>query len=155
MLKLPDCRPDTLLVASLLFFSLGAMAQKNSSDPGNIIEEIRKVEKQFETDLNQFGAAIAFEKFAAEDAVIRRQNDSLIHGPKAIKEFYSAENFKNAKATWSPDYIGTSADGTLAYTYGKYQWTNTTTSGQTQNAHGIFHTVWKRQKDGSWKYVWD
>ena len=155
MPKLHDCRTFMLSLASLLSLSLGSIAQKTSASSQNITEEIRKVEKQFETDLNQFGAAMAFEKYAAEDAVIRRHNDSLIYGPKASKEFYSAENFKNAKATWSPDYIDSSVDGTLAYTYGKYQWTTTTSSGQTQNAHGIFHTVWKRQKDGTWKYVWD
>ena len=105
MQKLPDCRTFTFSIAFLLLFSQGSMAQKNSSGLGNIIEEVRKVEKQFESDLNQFGAAMAFEKYAASDAVIRRYNDSLIYGPKAIKEFYSAENFKNAKASWPPTIL--------------------------------------------------
>jgi hypothetical protein len=48
----------------------------------DLIEEIRKVEKQFETDLNKMGAHIAFEKWAAPDAVIKRQNDTLISGLK-------------------------------------------------------------------------
>jgi ketosteroid isomerase-like protein len=27
--------------------------------------------------------------------------------------------------------------------------------GNKKDFKGIFHTVWKKQKDGSWKYVWD
>jgi ketosteroid isomerase-like protein len=101
------------------------------------------------------GAAFAFEKYAAPDAVIKRQNDSLIYGPKAINHFYSNEIYKTAKAQWSPDYIDVSSDGTMAYTYGKYQWKMTGKAGESLEYHGIFHTVWKRQPDGTWKYVWD
>jgi len=119
------------------------------------VEEIRKVEKQFETDLLTNGAAHAFEMFAAPNAVIKRQNDSLIFGPAAIKNFYSSEQFKNAKATWAPDHIDVSADGTLAYTYGKFQWKSTDKNGKASEFHGIFHTVWKKQSNGEWKYVWD
>ena len=27
--------------------------------------------------------------------------------------------------------------------------------GNENSMEGIFHTVWKRQEDGSWKFVWD
>jgi ketosteroid isomerase-like protein len=144
-----------LCIVTLFLISYVSISQTNiprSTDP---VEEIRKIEKQFETDLNNMGADFAFEKYAAPNAVIRRQNDSLIHGPKAIKQFYSSENFKNAKAYWTPDYIDASQDGTMAYTYGKYRWTMTGKSGEVQEYRGVFHTVWKKQPDGTWKYVWD
>ena len=28
-------------------------------------------------------------------------------------------------------------------------------TGKTNENRGAFHTVWKKQKDGSWRYVWD
>jgi ketosteroid isomerase-like protein len=145
----------TLVFFTALFVSVAANSQTNSSKPVDIKEEIRKTEKQFETELNEKGAAFAFEKYAAPDAVIKRQNDSLIYGPKAIRQFYSNEIYKTAKAQWSPDYIDVSSDGTMAYTYGKYQWKMTGKSGEALEYHGIFHTVWKRQPDGTWRYVWD
>jgi len=43
----------------------------------------------------------------------------------------------------------------LAYTYGKYTWQIKDTQGKITKYQGIFHTVWKKQSDGTWKYVWD
>ena len=139
----------------LLLISFATFSQTNNSKSADLIEEIRKTEKQFQDDLNKMGADYAFEKYAAPNAVIKRQNDSLIYGPKGIRQFYSAEIYKTAKAFWSPDHIDVSQDGTMAYTYGKYQWKMTGKSGEVQEFRGIFHTVWKKQQDGSWKYVWD
>jgi ketosteroid isomerase-like protein len=28
-------------------------------------------------------------------------------------------------------------------------------AGEVGEYQGVFHTVWKRQPDGTWKYVWD
>lgn len=144
-----------ILISVLLFITQTSFGQMKTLSPDNIITEIRKIEKQFETDLNTFGAAFAFEKYAAEEAAIKRGDDSVIIGKKAIKDFYSADIYKGARAKWSPDFIDVSEDGTMAYTYGKYQWSMIDKSGQTRKYTGIFHTVWKKQKNGSWKYVWD
>ncbi len=142
-------------VALLLSIASTSVSQTNSPKPADLIEEIRAIEKQFEIDLNKMGAAFAFEKYAAPNAVIKRQNDSLINGPKAIKQYYSDDSYKNAKAYWTPDYIDVSQDGTMGYTYGRYRWAIIDKSGKTQEYSGVFHTVWKKQPDGTWKYAWD
>jgi ketosteroid isomerase-like protein len=144
-----------LFSITFLFISFASISQTSPSKTTGLTEEIRKTEKQFEDDLNKMGAAFAFEKYAAPNAVIKRQNDSLIYGPKAIRQFYSNEIYKSAKAFWAPDYIDISKDGTMAYTYGKYHWKMTDKSGAVKEYGGIFHTVWKKQPDGTWKYVWD
>ena len=141
-------------LALALFTGTTSISQSISSNP-DLVEEIRKTEKQFETELNKMGAEFAFEKYAAPNAVIKRQNDSLIYGPKAIKQYYSNDIYKTAKAFWTPDFIDVSRDGTMAYTYGKYRWIMTDESGKHQEYAGVFHTVWKKQADGTWKYVWD
>lgn len=119
------------------------------------INEVIAIEKAFCDDLKTKGVAYAFEAYAAKDAVIRRGNDSLIYGQAAIRKFYAAPGYKNAVADWKPDYTDVSADGTMAYTYGKYTWTIKDNAGKETQYSGVFHTVWKRQPDGSWKYVWD
>jgi ketosteroid isomerase-like protein len=144
-----------LYTGALLLLSFSAISQTGSTGSSGLVEEIRNVEKQFERDLNSKGVSFAFEKYAAPDAVIKRENDTLIHGSKAIGQYYSTDFFKGAKAFWTPDYISVSTDGTMAYTYGKYRWTFPARTGEVGEAHGIFHTVWKRQPDGTWKYVWD
>ena len=48
-----------------------------------------------------------------------------------------------------------SESGDLAYTYGKYTFSAFDSNAKKIEAKGIFHTVWKRQEDGSWKFVYD
>ena len=139
----------------LILASCTSISQTGNQGSAALIEEIRKVEKQFESDLNSKGVDYAFEKYAAPDAVIKRQNDTLIFGPKSIRQYYATEFYRNAKAFWSPDFISVSSDGSMAYTYGRYRWTFPARQGEAGEFRGVFHTVWKRQPDGSWKYVWD
>ena len=82
-------------------------------------------------------------------------NDSLIKGKNNIKNHFEKSVSKSAKVTWNADFIEVSNDGSLAYTYGKYVWSVTDSLGNKKDFKGVFHTVWKRQKDNSWKYVWD
>ena len=45
---------------------------------------------------------------------------------------------------------------TMAYTYGNYEMKYLAENeSEIQESRGIFHTVWKKQKDGTWKYVYD
>jgi ketosteroid isomerase-like protein len=117
--------------------------------------EIAAAEKDFEKMAAEKGIAEAFAFFADSNATIKRQNDTLIKGKENIRHFYSGDFFKNASVKWAPDFIDASASGDIGYTYGKFNWQSKDSTGKTQEFSGIFHTVWKRQNDGSWKYVWD
>lgn len=118
-------------------------------------EEIIAVEKAFEKKCKDSGIAAGFHDFADETAVIKMGEDSLIKGKEAIKNHFSAPRFQKATVTWNADVVEISKDGTLASTYGKYVWIATDSLGNKKDFKGIFHTVWKKQEDGSWKYIWD
>lgn len=118
-------------------------------------QEIYDSEKLFEKMCAEKGIAEAFYFFADDMAVIKRENDTLIIGKEQIKKYYNKEFYKTAKVNWAPDFIDVSKDGTLAYTYGKYLWVSKDENGNDVEYRGVFHTVWKRQKDNNWKYVWD
>ena len=120
-----------------------------------IKKEIFDTEKAFEAMAADKGIAEAFAYFADENAVINRGGDSVIVGKEAIQNFYFKKNLKNARVTWTPDFIDVSESGDLGYTYGNYCWKTVNEKGDTITQKGIFHTVWKRQRDGSWRYVWD
>ena len=115
-------------------------------------QEVINTETEFAKLLKEKGMHEAFVAFADENAVLMR-NDDLIIGKEAIDERYS--NFNSKNLTWKPDFIDVSNSGDLAYTYGKYNYTYKDSIGNNQIDTGIFHTVWKRQNDGSWKFVWD
>jgi len=116
--------------------------------------EIFQTEKEFEKMASEKGLAEAFYFFADENAVIKRENDSLIKGRENIRHYYDKNANPNAKLSWTPDYIDVSACGTLGYTYGKYQYAVKDTLGNPIEHTGIFHTVWKKQNN-QWRYVWD
>lgn len=117
--------------------------------------EIRKAEKDFEKLVADKGIAEGFYQYADAKATIKRERDTLITGSDNIRKYYSKPNYKNVSVKWTPDFIEVSKAGDLAYTYGKYEWRSTDASGKEHVSKGVFHTVWKRQQDGSWKYVWD
>jgi ketosteroid isomerase-like protein len=117
--------------------------------------QIVKAEKDFEKLVAEKGLAEGFYQFADSNAVIKREHDTLIIGKDNIKTYYSNIKYLNKKVTWSPDAVTVSDGGDMASSYGKYVWSSTDDSGKTQVLKGVFHTVWKKQKDGSWKYIWD
>lgn len=118
-------------------------------------QQVASAEKAFEKMAQDKGITEGFYQFADSMAVINRANDSLIYGKESIRHFYAQKNYSNATVNWTHDFIQVSDDGTLAYTYGKYVWKFKQVDGTYKEFGGVFHTVWKKQKDGSWKYVWD
>ena len=142
-----------LTCASLLIIS--CQSNKSHNHNNDALVEITATEKAFEQMAAEKGIAEAFWYYADSGAVIKRGRDSIIHGKEGIRNYYSTDYYKSAKVTWSPDFIGTSSAGDMGYTYGKYSWKAPDSTGTIIESKGIFHTVWKKQSDGSWKYVWD
>jgi ketosteroid isomerase-like protein len=57
--------------------------------------------------------------------------------------------------TWSPVHADAGASGDLGYTWGRYHYEQVTKDGKTVTEDGTYVTIWKRQKDNSWKVVLD
>ena len=119
-------------------------------------QEITKTEEDFAAMAANEGISAAFIAYAADDAVLMR-NDRLIIGKPALTEHFQASEKANrdVQLKWAPDFVGVSASGDLGYTYGKYTVSYPDSTGQRLENTGVFHTVWRRQDDGSWKFVWD
>lgn len=142
--------------AFIILLVLNSCTQKNKTTNSTYIKlQIVKTEKDFEKLVAEKGLAEAFYQFADSNAVIKREHDTIIIGKAGIKNYYSNPKYKTATITWSPDAVELSNSGDMASTYGKYVWISKDASGTEQISKGIFHTVWKKQKDGSWKYIWD
>ncbi|MCB0633859.1 MAG: nuclear transport factor 2 family protein [Lewinella sp.] len=117
-------------------------------------EEIRQAEQAFNDLAASEGVQTAFLAFAAEDATIVR-GDQVIKGKAAIGNYFDRQTLKDVKLSWYPDFIDVSDDGTLGYTYGPYDFAAVNPEGEVVESSGTFHTVWKRQPDGNWKFVYD
>lgn len=115
-------------------------------------QEIIKTEAEFSAMAQEKGMNEAFFHFVADDGVLLR-NNTLIEGKSAIKEFMKTSDSKGL--SWEPSFVDVSVSGDLGYTYGNYIYKYQDTLGIDKLSEGIFHTVWKRQPDDTWKFVWD
>lgn len=143
----------TVLI-SLLFFSCNAETKKDLVEKWK--NEIRETEQNFSNMAKDDGIKKAFTTYAAENAVLMR-NDKLIVGKNEINIYFDKNNSKDTtiSLTWEPDFVDVSESGDLGYTYGKYTYSYTDSLGKRINSNGVFHTVWKRQPDKTWRFVWD
>ena len=142
-----------ILIFSLLLFS-SCMMPSTQGTQEKLKSELFAVEKEFCNMAQLVGIEKAFIYFAADSAVILR-GEQLIKGKEAIRRKYASFPAKGVKLVWTPDFAEVATSGDLGYTFGKYTYTSTDSLGNSQISEGIFHTVWKRQPDGRWRFVWD
>ena len=75
------------------------------------------------------------------------------HNPivgKAAIDFLNPINDSSFTLTWVPSAVFASMFGDMGYTYGIYTYKDRDTT-----SYGTYVSIWKRQPDGSWKYVLD
>ena len=138
----------------LVLFSCSVEIEKDSAEKWK--SEILETEENFAKMAGEEGISRAFMTYAAEDAVLMR-NNKLVIGKKNLSVLFEnqASKPKDEKLSWKPDFVDVSTSGDLAYTYGQYTYSYTDSIGTIVESEGVFHTVWKRQADGSWRFVWD
>ncbi|WP_188650177.1 YybH family protein [Yeosuana aromativorans] len=139
-----------VLWVMLSFISCNKKTNTNMIDSWK--QEILDTELRFSNMAQKEGMNTAFLAFVADNGVLLR-NDKLIKGKESIKSYM--KNSTSKGLSWKPDFVDVSNSGDLGYTYGKYTYRYQDSLGNDVTSKGIFHTVWKRQPDGSWKFVWD
>ena len=144
-----------LFVVLALFLGIFGSCQnsKKTIDTERYKSELFAVEKEFCAMAQTDGVHKAFVHFAADSAAVQRKGQ-ILKGKENISKQYASFP-KNDKLEWVPDFADVSASGDLGYTYGKYTYTTLDSLGRATQSTGIFHTVWKRQSDGKWRFVWD
>lgn len=141
----------TIILVVLLAISCSPVQKQ---DPESLKEEIARAEKAFNDYAKEHGVKEAFLAFAHKNAVLNRR-DSIISGKDAIENYFNSQTLSDVSLQWKPDFIDVAEAGDMAYTYGKYTFRATAPDSTEINASGIFHTVWKRDENGQWKYVYD
>ena len=117
-------------------------------------DEIMATEISFAQRVADKGLKEAFLYYAAENAVLSR-GEKLFRGKAEIANYFDNNSLVFKSFNWLPDYIEVSKSNDLAYTFGQYQIEYYDKAGILQNQTGVFHTVWKKQINGEWRFVWD
>jgi ketosteroid isomerase-like protein len=80
----------------------------------------------------------------------------IVTGKKAVKKLIAAGfDLKDYKLSWRPDKAGVARSGELGYTSGKYKVSFMDASGRTIFEKGKYLMIWKKQKNGDWKVLFD
>ena len=144
------CSKWLLFFVIISIFSCDIARDKNRRES----QEIKALEKEFMEKVREWGVRDAFVYFADDSAVLLR-NNRLVKGKREIEAYYDQSSFQGIKLVWEPGFVEVTRCGDLAYTYGPYTYSSKDSTGNEMVSRGIFHTIWKKQKDGSWKYVFD
>jgi ketosteroid isomerase-like protein len=94
----------------------------------------------------------AFMTFIAEDGLLFRPG--AVNGKKWLLEHPVPPSDKRPLLAWQPSFAGMAAAGDLGFTTGPWE-AKPDVNDEKPSGYGHFVTVWKKQTDGSWRFVVD
>lgn len=135
--------------------SIAACTNKNVTinQRSDLKDTIMQVDRDFSKMSVEKSISEAFINYAAEDVVLMREKEFPIVGYDSLKRYYEKRKFSKAKLSWEP--LKAEVNGDLGYTFGSWQLDAKADDGSDTTVFGLYSTVWKKQPDGSWKYVLD
>ena len=135
------------LVMVLLVLGISAIVQGQSS-----LQEMVKTEQAFSKMAEEKNTSDAFMAFIADDGLLFRPG--AVNGKKWMLENPVPPSDKKQLLAWQPAFAGMAASGDIGFTTGPWEFKNDVND-KKPAAYGHFVTVWKKQADGSWKFVVD
>lgn len=115
--------------------------------------DIRAADSAFADLAYRMGTAFAFSNTAAATGVVFGE-PQLVIGPQAINALFAAQQTTSSLA-WHPVFADVAESKDLGFTIGESIATGLGPSGAAVQRTGKYLTVWRRQRDGSWKFVVD
>ncbi|MEP6618522.1 MAG: DUF4440 domain-containing protein [bacterium] len=131
--------------------ALADVAMSRTSGP---LEAVRAADSDFSRDASRYGTGEAFGRYAAEDAQIFSAPGEFITGPSAITGSFGVPS-SGSSLVWHPIHGEVAASGDLGFTVGNAIFTGKREDGARILRYSKYLTVWKKQRDGSWRYVVD
>jgi ketosteroid isomerase-like protein len=113
-----------------------------------------KADLEFSKMAGARGAPLAFRAFAAPNATTLPGTGEIVIGPAAIHSRMLESPVAKAKWDWHPVYSESSGSGDLGFTVGEAVIAIPGASGAT-NYESKYLTVWRRQPDGSIRFIVD
>lgn len=137
-----------------LWFSFLAVVALGAPDKEKLKAELVRTEAEFFQRALEEGFSAGMHAFMADDGFVANSltltRDAHAARMKAEK---TATKSRNNVIRWKPLRADVAESGDLGYTWGVAE------SGPAKDGpfkpYGIYVTIWKRQADGKWKFVYD
>lgn len=117
-------------------------------------DELRVADEEFSRAATRLGTGEAFGRYAAPDAQMFSPPGEFITGPVAITGSFGPSS-EGSSLVWHPVEGEASGSGDLGYTVGNAVFTGVREDGAAVVRYSKYLTVWKRQRDGGWRFVVD
>lgn len=144
---------------SFILIITALMASCSNNDKASSVAETRQANKTALIDADIAfsrmsavkGMKNAFIEYIDSNGVLLRANRLPIVGANAI-DYLLQEDDTTYTLTWEPHFAEAASSGDLGYTYGIYQ---LHVKAKDTNLYGTYVSIWKKQRDGKWKFVLD
>ncbi len=94
--------------------------------------------------------------YYAEDAIFLVDKGAMVNGRNSIRMTWKDMLAPTAPTlTFATTYVEVARSGDMAYEYGTYKLVSEAKKGKPKEEKGKYATVWKKQKDGSWRAAVD
>jgi len=118
------------------------------------VEDMLETDRAFAAMAQEEGVPAAFAAYAAEDVRMLPNGAQPYMGRELmIADF--ADWPENASMTWTPVEGMASKKGDFGFTWGRYVYTGVNAEGEEIVAHGKYVSIWRKEKNGDWKFVVD
>jgi ketosteroid isomerase-like protein len=137
------------LAVFLLIAGVIILGCKSDMDIEKLKQSLIKADKEFCQTALEKGVPAAFIAYADEQAVIYKDKTHPIEGRTSIEKAYASAG--GVTLSWDPTFVDVAASGDLGYTLGEWVYT----AADSSMSKGYYISIWKKQADGKWKYVFD
>ncbi len=140
-------------IITLLVFASCKLKKNKSAKADDAFAKIEmmNVDREFSRMSGEKGMKAAFIEYLDSNGVLLRPNRLPIAGAGAI-DYLLEQNDADYTLTWEPRDGFIAQSGDLGYTFGVYA---LRPSQKDTIIYGTYVNIWKREKDGTWKYVLD
>lgn len=112
-----------------------------------------KTDREFSQFAASNGVAAAFLEYITDDATIFPMMENPVTGRDAIRENLAA--LAGAQLLWQPTRAEVARAGDFGFTWGTYEFRGTGPQGESRVSFGKYVSIWKKQRDGTWKLYLD
>ena len=144
----------SVVVMAVVIGAAGLGVRSSADEKAATAETLRQLEGEFMKAAAEKGSE-GYMSYYAEDAVEVPNGEDAIQGKANIAKTMGFLDDKKNQLTWTPVGADISSSGDLGYTWGTYEFRSKDKNGKPVVEHGKYTSIWKKQKDASWKVVLD
>jgi ketosteroid isomerase-like protein len=115
---------------------------------------VREADSAFALAADLQGTGVAFSTFVAPQGVVFAGTE-VVSGTEAVRALYDEQQRRGATLNWRPVLADAAESGDLGMTVGEYVFVGKGPTGAVVQRFGKYLTIWKRQPNGSWRFVVD